>query len=102
MTTGKVVFQPRFVEISLLTQRVLTPGPHDTRDLGVRVHQVTVNGVDVSGQVLWERLTYGKEAGAFWWTRPQGTMLVPVPPTGGCVPADRDRAGPPSRSNRSP
>lgn len=81
MTTGKVVFEPRFAEISISTAG-FTPGAHDDRDLGVRIHQVLVNGENVIGDVLWERLTYGREGDGFFWTRPAGTMLVPVPATG--------------------
>ena len=81
MTTGKVVFEPTFAEISLSTSG-FTPGPHDTRDLGVRIHQVLVNGENVIGDVLMERLTYGREGDGFFWTRPSGTMLIPVPAEG--------------------
>jgi len=84
MTTGKVVFLPRFLRLALSTAG-FTPGAHDSRDLGVRVHAVHVDGADVTGSVLWERLTYGREGPAgqgFWWTRPHGELLVPVPATG--------------------
>jgi len=81
MTTGKVVFLPRYVRLRLETEG-FTPGPHDPRQLGVRVSRVEVDGADVTAGVLWERLTYGREAGGFWWTRPTGELLVPVPAEG--------------------
>ena len=78
--TGKVVFAPRFLPLRLRTEG-FDPGPHDPRELGVRVVAVEVDGRDVTEKVLWERLTYGPEgtgAGRFRWTRPEGTFLVPV------------------------
>lgn len=84
MTTGKVVFLPRFLRLRLATAG-FTPGAHDSRDLGVRVHSIEVDGVDVTTRVLWERLTFGREGppgSAFWWTRPAGELLVPVPAEG--------------------
>jgi hypothetical protein len=55
----------------------------------VRVYRVEVDGVDVTDHVLWESAAYGPEgAGAerFRWTRPAGSLPVPValdglPPT---------------------
>ena len=70
--TPKILFLPRFVVVSLETG-AFVPGPHDPRKLGVRVHAVA--GTD--GKPLWERLTYGPEAG-FTWTRPAGSFLLPV------------------------
>src|SRR3954471_11430233 len=62
--TGKVVFLPRFVRLRLSTP-AFTPGPHDPRELGVRISGVRVgSGEDAQeklGEVLWERLTYGAE-----------------------------------------
>jgi hypothetical protein len=65
------------------------PGPHDTRELGARVYRVEVapadgagTAHDVAAKVLWERMTFGAEgsgAERFWWTRPRGELLVPVP-----------------------
>ncbi len=84
VTSGKVVFLPRFVRLRLRTAG-FTPGAHDARELGVRVHAVQVDGEDVAPHVLWERLTYGREGeagGAYWWTRPEGELLLPVPPVG--------------------
>jgi glycosyltransferase involved in cell wall biosynthesis len=72
--TPKIVFLPRFVRLTLATTG-FSPGPADTRDLGVRVHRVTVDGEDV--RPLWERLTYGDEGG-FSWTRPTGDLLLPA------------------------
>ncbi|HVF03304.1 MAG TPA: glycosyltransferase family 2 protein [Frankiaceae bacterium] len=70
--TPKILFLPRFVRVSLTTDAYV-PGPHDARDLGVRIHAVA--GTD--GKPLWEKLTWGPEAG-FTWTRPSGFMLLPV------------------------
>jgi GT2 family glycosyltransferase len=80
VVTGKVVFTPRFLPLTLRTEG-FTPGPHDTRPLGVRLLAVEVDGRDVTEKVLWEKLAYGPEgtgAGRFRWTRPEGTFLVPV------------------------
>jgi GT2 family glycosyltransferase len=88
-TTGRVLFAPHFVRLDLECQGFV-PGPHDTRELGVRVHSVAAGPVGevpeaVTSQVLWEKLTYGAEGppdGRYFWTRPSGTLLVPIPPTG--------------------
>jgi hypothetical protein len=82
--TGKVVFLPRFVRLRLSTPGFV-PGPHDSRELGVRVSSVRVNGEEKLGEVLWERLTYGAEGpvdNRFFWTRPAGELLLPVPADG--------------------
>ncbi len=88
IVTGKVVFMPRFLR---LTWRVpgFVPGAHDTRELGVRVYRVQVQPADGSAEpqdviakVLWEQMTFGAEgsgADRFWWTRPDGELLVPIP-----------------------
>jgi GT2 family glycosyltransferase len=79
--TGKVVFLPRFLRLRWQTPG-FSPGPHDPRELGARIHRVEVDGVDVTENVLWERLTYGPEgsgAGRFRWSRPDGELLVPIP-----------------------
>ncbi len=82
---AKLVFLPGFLPVKLSTpgfvpaERGLTESV--TRELGVRVHQVQVDGRDVTDGVFWGRLGYDEErAGAerFRWTRPAGTMLVPV------------------------
>ena len=83
--TSKVVFAPRFLPLQLATQE-FRPGGADPRDLGVRIASVVVDGEDVTSRVLWERLTWGPEgegAGRFWWTRPSGELLVPLPHDGG-------------------
>ncbi len=80
--TGKIVFLPRFLVVEFQTPAFL-PGGLDTRELGVRIYQVTVNGQDVTDQVLWDRLAYGPEQAGpdhFRWTRPSGTLLVPTDP----------------------
>ncbi len=79
--TGKVVFLPSFARLRLATE-AFTPGSHDTRELGVRISSVRVNGAEVLPSLLWERLTYGPEGppgSPFFWTRPSGELLVPVP-----------------------
>jgi GT2 family glycosyltransferase len=70
--TPKIVFLPTFVPVTLSTPGFV-PGPQDTRELGVRVYGVS----GTEGKPLWERLTYGPEAG-FTWTRPSGEFLLPV------------------------
>lgn len=79
--TSKVVFAPRFLPLQLDAPG-FRPGGADPRDLGVRIASVSVDGTDVTRNVLWERLTWGAEgegAGRFWWTRPSGELLVPLP-----------------------
>ena len=79
--TSKVVFAPRFLPLQLDAPR-FTPGGADRRELGVRLASIAVDGQDVTSRVLWERLTWGAEgagAGRFWWTRPSGELLVPLP-----------------------
>lgn len=70
--TPKIVFLPRFVPVTLETPGFV-PGPQDSRELGVRIYGVS----GTEGKPLWERLTYGPEAG-FTWTRPSGEFLLPV------------------------
>jgi GT2 family glycosyltransferase len=80
VVTGKVVFAPRFLPLRLATEG-FRPGPHDPRELGVRILRIEADGRDVTEKVLWERLSYGPEgtgADRFRWTRPSGTFLVPV------------------------
>ena len=79
--TGKVVFLPEFIRLSLSTAGFV-PGAHDSRELGVRISSLRVDGEQVLGDVLWERFTYGPEGPAdsrFFWTRPEGELLIPVP-----------------------
>ena len=78
--SGKIVFLPRFLAVELATPGFV-PGTLDTRELGVRVYRVTVDGADVTERVLWDRVAYGPEGegpGRFRWTRPAGMLLVPV------------------------
>jgi GT2 family glycosyltransferase len=80
--SAKIVFLPRFLPVELATPGFL-PGTLDTRELGVRVYRVTVDGREVTDQVLWDRVAYGPEGegpGRFRWTRPAGMLLVPVEP----------------------
>lgn len=83
--SSKVVFEPRFLQLSV-DAPAFVPGGADPRELGVRISGVTVDGADVTSRVLWERLTWGPEgegAARFWWTRPSGEMLVPLPSLSG-------------------
>ena len=78
--SAKIVFLPRFLAVELATP-AFVPGTLDTRELGVRVHQVTVDGTDVTERVLWDRVAYqpeGEGPARFRWTRPAGMLLVPV------------------------
>jgi len=82
IATGKILFLPKFVRVELRTP-AFRPGPQDTRELGVRVYGVSVDGADVTDKVLWEQAAYGPEGagpGRFRWTRPSGQFLLPVPP----------------------
>jgi GT2 family glycosyltransferase len=83
--TGKIVFLPRYVDLSLTTD-AFRPGALDGRELGVRAYRVAVNGRDVTEQVLWEGAAYGPEgigSARFRWTRPTGTLFVPIELDGG-------------------
>ena len=78
--SAKLVFLPRFLAVELATPGFV-PGTLDTRELGVRVYRVTVDGEDVTERVLWDRVAYGPEGegpGRFRWTRPAGMLLIPV------------------------
>jgi GT2 family glycosyltransferase len=84
-TTGKVVFAARFVRVRLSTPGFV-PGPEDRRELGVRIGSIDVAAgaapaQAVLNEVLWERSTYGREGppeAPFFWTRPEGELLIPV------------------------
>ncbi len=79
--TSKVVFAPKFLALQLDVPGFV-PGGADPRELGLRIAGVTVDGEDVTGKLLWERLVHGAEGvgkGRFWWTRPTGELLVPLP-----------------------
>jgi GT2 family glycosyltransferase len=81
IATGKVVFAPKFVAATLRTP-VFRPDSSDTRDLGVQIHDVRVDGVEVAGKTLWGNAAYGPESsgdGTFRWSRPIGEFLLPVP-----------------------
>jgi GT2 family glycosyltransferase len=83
--TSKLVFLPRFVSLRV-SMPGFVPGGLDPRELGARVYQVTVNGADVTEQVLWDQVAYGPEGEGAWrfrWLRPAGTLLVPVAEEGG-------------------
>jgi GT2 family glycosyltransferase len=86
---AKVVFQPRFLPVRLSTPRFVPayrdPTTSDTRELGVRVHDIRVDGRDVREGVFWGHRAYDEEhAGPerFRWTRPADTILVPLDPLG--------------------
>jgi GT2 family glycosyltransferase len=79
-TTSKILFLPRFLPLSLQTGEFV-PGGLDSRTLGVRVHQVMVDGNDVTEEVLWDRVAYGPEgsgASRFRWTMANGELFIPV------------------------
>jgi GT2 family glycosyltransferase len=85
VVTGKVLFAPKFVRLSLHTQG-FSPGPHDPRILGARIFQVAVehgeSQREVTDKVLWEQVAYGPEGigtERFRWTKPEGEFLVPLP-----------------------
>jgi len=81
IATGKVVFAPKFVHATLQT-RGFRPDSSDTRDLGVQIHRVRVDGVDVAGKTLWGTAAYGPEGSpdaTFRWSRPTGEFLLPIP-----------------------
>jgi hypothetical protein len=81
--SAKIVFLPRFLPVELAAPGFV-PGTLDSRELGVRVYRVTVDGREVTDQVLWDRVAWGPEgegAGRFRWTRPAGMLLVPVDPS---------------------
>jgi GT2 family glycosyltransferase len=81
IVTGKVLFLPKFVRIQLETSG-FQPASSDSRDLGVRIYRILVDGTDVTDKVLWEKAAYGPEgagAGKYRWTRPAGEFLLPVP-----------------------
>jgi GT2 family glycosyltransferase len=80
VVTPKILFLPRFARLAFSTPG-FTPGGADPRDLGVRIHAVTVDGEPV--KPLWERLTWGPEPGGFAWTRPSGDLLLPLAETPG-------------------
>ena len=67
--TPKILFLDPYVRVTLATETYV-PGPHDPRELGVRIH-------DVTGKPLWERFAYGDEGG-YTWTRPHGELLLPA------------------------
>ena len=78
--SAKIVFLPRFLAVELATPGFV-PGTLDTRELGVRIYRVEVDGTDVTERVLWDRVAYGPEGegpGRFRWTRPAGMLLIPV------------------------
>jgi glycosyltransferase involved in cell wall biosynthesis len=86
--SAKLVFLPRFLAVELATP-AFVPGTLDTRELGVRVYQVAVDGTDVTERVLWDRVAYGPEGDGparFRWTRPAGMLLVPVDRRHGDIP----------------
>jgi GT2 family glycosyltransferase len=79
---GKILFRPKFARMQLRTP-AFHPGPQDTRELGVRIYGVTVDGTDVTDKVLWEQVAFGPEgsgSGRFRWTRASGEFLLPLPP----------------------
>jgi hypothetical protein len=81
IATGKVVFAPKFVHATVRTPG-FRPASIDTQDLGVQIHQIRVDGVDVADKTLWGTAAYGPEGSGdstFRWSRPTGEFLLPVP-----------------------
>ena len=81
VVTGKVLFLPRFVRLCWQCPGAVL-GRYDRREVGARVHRVEVDGVQVTDKVLWEDLAYGPEGSGDWrfrWTRPAGSLLIPLP-----------------------
>jgi GT2 family glycosyltransferase len=85
--TSKILLSRRFAPISFATEG-FRPGGADPRELGVRILDVRLAGDSVLDGIAWERSSYGpEEAGGqrFFWTRPRGEALVPVPDDGEVV-----------------
>jgi GT2 family glycosyltransferase len=83
-TTSKLLFLPKFVPVQIDTEGFV-PGGLDPRSLGVRIYTVTVDGRDVTEEILWDRVAYGPEGtgkARFRWVRPSGDLLVPLEPDG--------------------
>jgi GT2 family glycosyltransferase len=86
--SSKVLFEPRFVAVTLETPEFRAPS--DPRELGVQVSRISLDGTDVTDEVLWDHGAYGTEGAGdgdarYRWTRPAGRILVPLPrelPTG--------------------
>jgi GT2 family glycosyltransferase len=81
IATGKVVFAPKFVHATIRTPG-FRPASSDTRDLGVQIHHLRVDGVEVADKTLWRTAAYGPEGSGdstFRWSRPIGEFLLPVP-----------------------
>jgi GT2 family glycosyltransferase len=76
---SKVLFEPRFVAVEFDTAQFTTAT--DPRELGMLVTKVRLDGDDITEEILWDRGAYGpEEAGShrYRWTRPNGTLLLPV------------------------
>jgi GT2 family glycosyltransferase len=88
--TAKVLFPSRYLPLQLRAPE-LAPGGLDRRRLGVRLYRISVDGRDVTGQALAERLTWppedDRDGARFRWTRPAGTLFVPVEAAGRPGPA---------------
>ena len=79
-TSARMLFADRFVEVEV-TASTFVPGVADTRELGVMVSGVQVDGTDRwrDAQVAdggWG-IEHGRDGGTFQWT--QGTAVVRVP-----------------------
>ena len=81
----KLVFAPRFVDVSLSAPR-FDPGPSDPRPLGVMVRGVEVDGRDAWRAAHASGGGHGREAdaaGTFEWLAPEAVLRVPVDQDGG-------------------
>lgn len=101
----KLLFEPGFVDLTISVP-TFTPGGGDTRDLGVRVSAVEVDGIDVWRRAQFHEGFFGIEHGhgveeAFCWTGGTATLRVPVDPGKPASGKLRLRlAGPPGRPVR--
>lgn len=79
--SSKLVLAPRFASVEIEVPP-FDPGPGDTRNLGVMVRSVLVEGVDVTRDVHLGDTGWGREvdrSGSFEWSRPVASIRVPAP-----------------------
>nr|MCU0270668.1 glycosyltransferase family 2 protein [Acidimicrobiales bacterium] len=75
----RILFEPRFVEVVIDSPTFVPPG--DGRDLGVRVHDIGVDGRSQFGLTQFIRGAWGQETGPdgpFRWTSSQAVLRVPA------------------------
>jgi GT2 family glycosyltransferase len=79
--SAKLVLEPRFVEVAI-TSPTFVPGLGDSRELGVMLRRVMVDGRDVTGDCHFGVGGWGVEHdrdGAFEWTAHDALLRIPVP-----------------------